>query len=390
MWRILIQMITSKRAFWAGNLCLPKGRRHHQANGIPFSLLHRPSCLFPLGAMAALGMGLLLSGCQTVLKESGWNRYTYNELHMATVFRIVLYAPSQTVADEAAVAAFERIADLDRKMNDYNPESELSRFSRQPAGSFTPLSNDLFDILRKGQIVSKKSDGAFDVTIGPLVHLWRQARKIKTLPSPEDIAKASSLVGYQKLELDSRKQQGSLSVSGMKLDLGGIAKGYAADEALAVLKKKGIRRAMVAASGDIALGDPPPGKKGWIIEVESLDYQPGGKRRQLPLRNKAISTSGDTEQFIEIDGIRYSHIVNPCTGLGLTERIGVTVIADRATWSDALATAASVLGKEKGLDFINRWPNASARIVYLEGNHQKTVASRRWDNSVSREGKEIE
>lgn len=334
--------------------------------------------------LATLWLGRAAAEGQAAQDESAWNRYEYNELHMATRFQIILYAPDQATADQAAVAAFERVAELDLIMNDYNPESELSKFSRQSAGSLTPLSSDLMDILKKGQIVSRKSKGAFDVTIGPMVQLWRQARKTKILPSPEAIAKASSLTGYGKLKLDSRKQRAALEVSGMKLDLGGIAKGYAADQALAVLKKKGIRRAMVAGGGDIAVGEPPPGRPGWTIGIESLEYHPGGKRSHLLLSNAAVSTSGDTEQYIEIDGVRYSHIVNPRTGLGLTERIGVTVVADCATWTDALATAVSVLGKDKGLKLIERWPHASALIVYLDGGEKKVAASRKWDQRVAR------
>jgi thiamine biosynthesis lipoprotein len=134
----------------------------------------------------------------------------------------------------------------------------------------------------------------------------------------------------------------------MLLDVGGIAKGYAADEALRVLRGRGLNRALVAASGDLAIGDAPEGETGWRIGVEPTD----GVSRQLTLVNTAVSTSGDTEQFVEIDGKRYSHIVDPKTGMGLTNRIGVTVVAPKGIVSDSVATAVCVMGAERGLEFV--------------------------------------
>jgi thiamine biosynthesis lipoprotein len=161
----------------------------------------------------------------------------------------------------------------------------------------------------------------------------------------------------------------------MQLDVGGIAKGYAADQALLVLRHMGIRQAMVAASGDIALGDPPPGKKGWTIAIESLDTEATGSAKTVLLHNAGISTSGDTEQYVEIDGRRYSHIVDPATGLGLTDRIGVTIIAPTATASDSLATAVSVLGSRRGPVYVASQPHIASRIVYLTPNGPQRIIS---------------
>src|SRR5262249_10573955 len=153
-----------------------------------------------------------------------------------------------------------------------------------------------------------------------------------------------------------------------RLDLGGIAKGYAADQALALLRSKGITRALVAASGDIAVGDPPPGQPGWKIGISDIgavvaDNQQSTINHQMVLHNGGISTSGDAEQFIEIGGVKYSHILDPTTGLGLTNRIQVSIVAPNATTTDGLATAVSVLGAERGLKLVDSLPRVGALIL---------------------------
>jgi thiamine biosynthesis lipoprotein len=331
-----------------------------------------------------LGLGLALcvmAGCKSPASGPQLKRFAYAELHMATVFRIIMYAPDETTANHAAEAAFYRVADLENIMSDYDPRSELSGLSKQPPGTPIPVSKDLFDILRKSNEIAKLSDGAFDTTIGPLVQLWRRARKTKQLPTSDEIALASQAVGYKKLKLDQHSSSVTMMVPGMRLDLGGIAKGYAADQALATLMSMGINRAMVAASGDIALGDAPPGKQGWTIAIESIDASTNSPSRTVLLTHAGISTSGDTEQYVEIGGRRYSHIVDGKTGLGLTERIGVTVIARNATTSDGLSTTLSVLGANRGLQLAETVPGVSALLVTLPMNgHKNVIQSRRMQN----------
>lgn len=333
-----------------------------------------------LPGCAVLGCLLVpwLVGCRTVAPPRALQRYYYAELHMATMFELTFYAPDQTTADHAAEAAFRRIGELDDMMTDYDPRSELMRLCQQPPGTPVRVSQDLFQVLQQAQVISMKSGGAFDITVGPLVRLWRDARKTHTLPSPSAIAAAKKVVGYDKIRLDPQTQTVTLAAAGMKLDLGGIAKGLAADDALAVLRARGIRRAMVAASGDIAVGDPPPGHAGWAIGIQSIDQPPGGLTRSVLLKNAGISTSGDTEQYVEIGGQRYSHIVDPKTGTGLTERIGVTIVAPNGTLSDSLATAVSVMGLESGLALVESWPGMSALIVRLTPKGKESIESSRF------------
>lgn len=262
--------------------------------------------------------------------------------HMGTLFRIVLFAADETDARAAATAAFARVGELNRLMSDYDPQSELMRLERQPAGTAVVVSAELFDVLQRSQRLAAASDGAFDVTLGPVVRLWREARRTRRRPTDSERDAARRTVGHEKLRLDPAKRTVTLLAPGMQLDLGGIAKGFAADEALAVLHRLGFAQAMVAASGDLALGDAPPGAPGWKVEIAPFK-QPLPEPLVLVAANVGISTSGDTEQFVEIGGVRYSHIVDPATALGLTAPVAVTVIARNAAQADSLATAGSVL-----------------------------------------------
>ena len=319
---------------------------------------------------------MLLAGCQSLPRTQSLQRFEFTQPQMGSLFSITLYALDKATADQAAKSAFDRVAELNRIMSDYDPQSELRQLCRKSSGVPIQVSADLFDILQQSQKFSRRSNGAFDVTVGPYVRLWRAARKQKTLPPPEAVAAVAGSVGYQKIRLDPRAKTVTLLANNMQLDLGGIAKGYAADKALAVLRQHGISRAMAAASGDIAIGDPPPGRKGWAIGVASIDSAENGLTKALLLNNAAVSTSGDTEQFVEIGGVRYSHIVDPATGRGLTERIGVTIIARNATTTDALATAVSVMGTESGVKLVDSRPGVSALIVALDKGGKHITESR--------------
>jgi len=263
-------------------------------------------------------------------------------------------------------------------MSDYQADSELMRLCDQPFGTPVLISADLFRALQISQEFARLSDGAFDVTVGPFVRLWRFARKRKVLPTRSELETARAAVGWQKLRLDPRERTATLQVPNMRLDLGGIGKGYAADQAMAVLRKKGITRALVAASGDIAIGAPPPGERGWKIAIAALDSGPNAITQTLLLRNAGVSTSGDTEQFIEIGGVRYSHIVNPATGLGLTNRLQDTVIGPDATMTDGLDTTVNLLGVERGLKLVDSLPHTAALILTEDRGVKKSCASKRF------------
>ncbi len=183
--------------------------------------------------------GILLVVAGPALADSPLSRFSFGEPHMGTWFKITLYAADKQTAQHAAAKAFERIAELDRMLTDYNSESELMRLCQKSGGPPVRVSHELFFVLKRAQEVTERSGGAFDVTVGPIVRLWRRARRTGRLPDPQQVADARALVGYQRMRLDERAQTVQLLKSGMRLDLGGIAKGYAADEALLALKAPG-------------------------------------------------------------------------------------------------------------------------------------------------------
>jgi thiamine biosynthesis lipoprotein len=290
---------------------------------------------------------------------------------MGSEFRFVLYAASADLAKTAAQAAFAEVGRLDRMLSDFDPQSELSRLGRDAVGEAgTVVSKDLFEVLERAQQCAKSSDGAFDPTVGPVVKLWRRARRQKQLPDAEALATALRSVGHEKVRLDPATHTVRLSAMDMQLDLGGIAKGYAADRVLKVFREHTITKVMVDAGGDLVLGDAPPDAEGWQIAVEHDGMGP--PRAALFLKNCAIASSGDRWQGIELDGVRYSHLVDPRTGLGLVDSWQITVQANDGATADALASAVSVLGPERGFELVRKTEGAQALAV--RGDERQATA----------------
>jgi thiamine biosynthesis lipoprotein len=303
-------------------------------------------------------------------------RYEFAEVHMGSDFRIVLYSADETTANRASRAAFDRVAELNRVLSDYDPQSELSRLSATSgSGRQVKISDDLWLVLDRAQQLAAATDGAFDVTVGPLTKMWRSARRTKQFPTDDRMAEARAAVGYKHLRLDAATQTAELVVPHMRLDLGGIAMGHAADEALRIVARHGIRSAMIDASGDIVCSAAPPGERGWKIGLAPLTENQETPSRYVWLADQALTTSGDAFQFVEIGGRRFSHIVDPKTGLGLTERSSVTVIANDCLTADSLATAVSVLGPDRGLKLIKETKGAVVVIVRIGAAGPMTTAS---------------
>jgi thiamine biosynthesis lipoprotein len=297
---------------------------------------------------------------------------------MGTKFRIVCYTADPEIALQASNAAFDRIAILDHIMTDYDPSSELLQLCQQAGGSPVAVSADLFRVLKEAQHWADLSGGAFDCTVGPVVQLWRRTRRQRELPDPERLATARALIGYTHVILDEKAGTVQLMKKGMRLDLGGIGKGFAADAALQIIKSWGITSAMVIAGGEVAVSQAPPGQPGWKIGILPLESPAAPLSRFLLLQDAAVSTSGDAAQYVEINGQRYSHIVDPRTGLGLTGHCSATIVAPNATTTDALATALNVLGPEKGLTLIESLEATSALILESGTAGIQSYTSKRW------------
>jgi len=267
---------------------------------------------------------------------------------MGVQARIVLWSADATAAQDASLAAFERLDDLDGALSDWRDDGELARLESASFDRPVPVSDDLFRCLELARRFAAASLGAFDPTVGPLVHVWRTARAEGRLPDEAELAAGVERVDWTALELDATNRTVRLARHGMDLDLGAIGKGFAADEALATLVELGHASALVELGGDLALGAPPPSRAGWRIRIDGREIR--------TLARVGVATSGDREQFLEIDGRRLSHVVDPRTGRALEDAPTVTVIAADAASADALASAVSVLGVAAGRELVGRFP----------------------------------
>jgi thiamine biosynthesis lipoprotein len=258
-------------------------------------------------------------------------KFVFSQMHMGVSVRLTLFSTSQAQASSAAARAFTRFRDLDSLMSDYQNASELSQLNRSQ-GQLFRVSDDVMQVLVKARTLSIETDGMFDITVGPSVKLWRLARSSRQLPTDQEIAQARSFVGMQHVFLMPAAYQVRLLNPTVRLDLGGIAKGYACEQAVRQTQLAGVQSAMIEAGGDIFVSAAPPFERGWKIAIE-------GTKRTVEVIHSAVSTSGSTVQFVEIGGARYSHIVDPRTGVGLRTLRQVTTIGKDGAMVDALATA---------------------------------------------------
>ncbi len=306
---------------------------------------------------------------------------------MGVPFRMVLYARSSEQAERASQEAFKRVEALNQILSDYEYDSELSVLSRS-SGSGEPqvLSRELWHVLSRSQEMARETDGAFDVTVGPFVSVWRKARRERTLPSPEKLVELKQSVGHHLLILNPKTRSALLKAPRMRLDLGAIAKGFVVDEALRVLKKQGIRSALVAAAGDLAVSEAPVGKKGWEIAVGKHDLLSPSSSSVMSIKNQGLATSGDLFQHVDIQGKRYSHILNPKTGMGLTDHSLVTVIAKDCITADSWSTAISVMGPKPGISAAEQHAGVAAYVLAKPGETVEATMSERFKQLLNKPG----
>ena len=323
---------------------------------------------------------LVLAVSFACVRAGELQKFAFEKAEMGVPFRITLYAEGEAVAKDAADAAFARVEALNHIFSDYEDDSELTLLSRASGrGKAVKVSEELWTVLARAQALAERTQGAFDVTCGPLTSMWRRARRKQELPAPDLVAEMQSRVGWWKMRLDEKERTVELLAPEMRLDVGSIAKGYACDEALKVLRAKGCPRAMVAGSGDITAGDPPPERKGWRIEAVELDVEDAAARPAqtvVELANAAIATSGDRYQRLEAGGKRYSHILDPRTGQPLTDHSLVSVIA-RDGLTAGISTACSVIGPKEALKLAKEW-KAAIRIQRQPDGKVEITESPGW------------
>lgn len=300
---------------------------------------------------------------------------------MGTFARVIAVAPRSHTAKNCIDAAFEQLDTVDKLMSVHRDDSQISRVNRDAHKSPVSVDKLTFDVLQKAVEFSKLTDGTFDITVGPLIDIWHCAAEANSVPSDVQLRQARRQVGYEKLILDANDMTVRFAVEGMKLDLGGIAKGYAIERAVQAMQAGGAVGGMVDVGGDIrCFGTPAPPKKTWLIGLQDpTDPQrlvaSGKILLTLTLTNTAIATSGDYRRFILIDGRKYSHIVDRNTGKSAGSLSSVTIIADNATDADALATAVSVMGPDKGLALIEKIPRTEAILISPSPQYHITQTS---------------
>ena len=300
-------------------------------------------------------------------------RLVYRQGHMGMEVRLVLYAPDRETGVRAARAAFAKVATLDSLLSSYRSDSQLMRVNRQAAEQPVPVSYHLFAILERGQDIARRSGGALDVTAGPLIQLWRKARRTRRLPDPSTLQDAKDRVGWEHLALNEEKQTVVFKRDGMGLNLGGVAKGYILGEVREVLVEHGLSRVLVEAGGDLVAGAAPPNTPGWTVDIPHRTTEDSS--RVITVAHSAVATSGDAVQYVKIDGTRYSHVINPRTGLGLTAQPTTTVVAPTGILADALATTVGILGVDLGKSLVETYYPCTT--VYVSTADSTTVLSRR-------------
>jgi thiamine biosynthesis lipoprotein len=288
---------------------------------------------------------------------------------MGTFSRVVVIAHSERAARRCAEAAFDVQDRINELMSYQREDSELSRINREAADKPVRVNPLTFEVLQKSIQYSKLSDGAFDVTVGPLMDLWRAAGEANEPPTEAVLAEARAKVGYEKLILDEKNMTVKFAVKGMRIDLGGIGKGYAVDKSVEAIEKRGAIGGMVDLGGNIrCFGRPPRGQERWRIGLQDPNVNPDEMDSSkvllvLALTDQSVATSGDYRRFVEVQGTKQSHIIDTGTGKGANKLVSDTVIAPDATAADALSTAVNVLGPEKGLALVERLPNVEAILI---------------------------
>jgi thiamine biosynthesis lipoprotein len=309
----------------------------------------------------------------TCFEVHAQGRFEYTHQQMGTQIRLVFYTTNNDKADSVASLAFNRIDELNKKLSDYLDNSELRLLANQVKKEVV-VSDDLYRVLKKANEVSEATNGAFDVTAGTLIQLWRKTRKTKILPSKLQLEIAKQNVGYTYIKFP-KKNVVLLNANTMQLDLGGIGKGFTADEVIKVLELNGVTSALVDMGGDIRVSNPPPGKEHWVLAFSYCNMEGKEVLKKIGLKDAAVATSGDMYQYVEIDGKKYSHLINPQTGMALNNSIQVTIIAKNATLADAYASAYSVMAFGDITANIKELPNLEIFMV-----SQSNEGYRHWNS----------
>ncbi len=296
---------------------------------------------------------LCATGCERRFKES--------KFLMGTIVDITAVG-SERDCRQAIELAFDEIKRIDGLMNVFAQDSEISRINQAAGKSAVQVSSDTLEVIERSLRYARLTDGALDITVAPLMELWGFGNNLKQIPPDDDLREKLSLVDYKKVTVDKSRSTVMLESPGMQVDVSGIAKGYAVDKAIQALKDAGIQKAMINAGGDIYAMNSPPGRDVWLIGVRH-PRNGADMLGIIELKDKAVATSGDYENFFQVDGKRYCHVIDTRTGRPVAGIMSVTIIADNTAEADALATAVFPLGAEKGMKLIESLESVDGLIV---------------------------
>jgi thiamine biosynthesis lipoprotein len=322
--------------------------------------LARSSCV--------IGLLILMLACTVLESARSMQRIEASRMSMASLYSIVAYAERPDDARRTLERALDEVDRIDRLMSHYREDSPLSRVNREAARGPVPIDRELFDFISLALKYAAESDGAFDVTVGPLMKAWGFFRGEGRFPTDAELTKARSATGLKHVTLNARDRTIRFDREGVEIDLGGIAKGYAVDRAVEILQRGGVQSALVSAGGSTiyALGKPPD-KPHWTVAIQDpINSLKVGF--DMPLLNRALSISGVSEKFFELDGVRYSHIMDPRTGRPVQGVLSVIVQAPTGTAGDAIDNVLFVQGVERGRAFLRHHAGVDATFLLPAAN----------------------
>lgn len=306
-------------------------------------------------------------------------RFRFSENKMGSSFNIIFYHSDSIEAVSISKQCFALVDSLNNIFSDYSSTSEVGGLAAMPVVKDQKVSGELFEVILLSKQAWKRSGKTFDITIGALSQLWRKAKKENRFPSKEEINEAKGSTGFKYLSYDIFQKTISFKKPGIRFDFGGIVPGYAAQKVMDLLKSRNINIALINASGDIVVSDPPPGKEGWTIAINLPESEHEVWDKNLGLKNFAVSTSGDVYRYTIHKGKKYSHIIDPRTGYGVTTQRNVTVITKNGADADWLATACSILPIKKALKLAKK-EHAAVFIATLDGEKIVTHKSKSFDS----------
>ena len=325
---------------------------------LPDHLFRVQTCLLTLLVSA-------LSGCVGAPTGQESAVVTRAQMQMGTLVKITVVARSEAVAQAAATAGFTEIRRLEELLSTWIPTSELSRVNASAGVMPVHVSPETLTVVQRAVQVADMTDGGFNIAIGPAVDAWRVTEG-QRIPTESELDALRPLVDLQAVHVDVREQTIYLGKAGMRIDVGGIGKGYAADQAVDALRRAGAIAGVVALSGDIKTFGRLPGGKMFPVGIQH-PRKDGSVLAWIDLQDEAISTAGDYERFFEREGVRYHHILDPRTLQPARSCQSVTVIAREGVWADGLDTGIFVMGPERGMELVEQLPDVEAIIVDQDG-----------------------